>query len=67
MEGEKLRRVGWRYYSLAESEYNLLCFGEERDEMKKMEGEKLDPRNGAAGTDCESGRILNGRRAGGVA
>lgn len=35
--------------------------------MKKMEGEKLDPRNGAAGTDCESGRILNGRRAGGVA
>lgn len=35
--------------------------------MKKMEGEKPDLRNGAAGTDWESGRILNGRRACGVA
>lgn len=34
--------------------------------MKKMGGEKLDPRNGAAGTGRESGRILNGGRAGGV-
>lgn len=32
-----------------------------------MEGEKLDPRNRADGTGCESGRILDGRRARGVA